>query len=313
MGWNYYGFAPYVSVAERRRNAQREVSKLQKKGKKIQPIIIEGRTIARSFWGKAWCDNLEAYSDYENRIPRGRTYVRNGSVVHLEIRAGAIEALVSGSSLYKVAIQITPVVKTKWTTLCRDCSGGIGSLIELLQGRFSDRVMEIITRKETGLFPAPREIEMSCSCPDSAGMCKHIAAVLYGVGARLDHSPELMFLLRSANHEELITQAASASELAAQATGAAEMSDSEITSVFGIELDTQSEVKPARKPPVKARKAAAKPAKSTAKPTKPKSRALPKKKRIAAGASPAGNASATRKSPRRIASPAASGASDSLA
>lgn len=237
----YYGFRPYVPVAQRRRNAQREVVKLGKKGKVIRPIQIDGRTIARSFWGKAWCENLESYSDFENRLPRGRTYVRNGSVVHLEVRAGEIEAMVSGSSLYRVKISIVPVAKKKWQALCGECAGGIGSLVELLQGRLSDRVMDIITRKETGLFPSPSEIKLKCSCPDWADMCKHVAAVLYGVGARLDQSPELLFLLRSANHEELITQAAAATDLAAKATtGGPELSESEMGAVFGIELDTQA-------------------------------------------------------------------------
>jgi len=239
MSW--FQYRPYVSVAQRRQNAQREVAKLGKKGKTIHPVQLEGRTIARTFWGKAWCDNLESYMDYENRLPRGRTYVRNGSVVHLDIRAGEIEALVSGSSLYKVRIQIAPAAKPKWKTLCRECAGGIGSLVELLQGRFSDQVMSVITRRETGLFPAPKEITLNCSCPDWATMCKHVAAVLYGVGARLDQNPELLFLRRSVNHEELITQAAAAADLSAKATATGgELPESELSGVFGIELDTPS-------------------------------------------------------------------------
>jgi uncharacterized Zn finger protein len=241
MSWNYFGFRPYVSVAERRRSAQREVTKLAKKGKTIQPVNLEGRTIARTFWGKAWCDNLESYMDYENRLPRGRSYVRNGSVVHLEVRAGQIEAMVSGSVLYRVKIGIAPAAAAKWKTLCRECAGGIGSLVELLQGRLSDRVMGIITRKETGLFPSPKEIKLQCSCPDWATMCKHVAAVLYGVGARLDQNPELLFVLRSVDHEDLITRAAAATDLTAKtALAGPELAESEIGSVFGIELDTQT-------------------------------------------------------------------------
>jgi len=241
MSWGYYGFRPYVSVAQRRRNAARETAKLQKRGKVIRPVQLEGRTIANTFWGKAWCDNLESYMDYENRLPRGRTYVRNGSVVHLDIRAGEIEAMVSGSELYKVKINILPAAKPKWKALCRECAGGIGSLVELLQGRLSDRVMSVITRKETGLFPAPKEIKLNCSCPDWATMCKHVAAVLYGVGARLDLQPELLFVLRSVNHEQLITQAVSATDLRAKVpAGRAELSEAEMGAVFGIELDTQS-------------------------------------------------------------------------
>ena len=263
MSWNYYGFRPYVSVAERRRKAERQMAKLAKKGKVIWPVQIEGRTIARSFWGKAWCDNLESYMDYANRLPRGRTYVRNGSVVHLDIRSGEIEATVSGSELYQVKIGITPAAKAKWKRLCHECSGAIGSLVELLRGRFSDHVMGIITRKETGLFPSPAEIELKCSCPDWATMCKHVAAVLYGVGARLDQSPELLFTLRSVNHEELITQAATATDLAGKTSaGGPELAESEIGAVFGIELDTQTATAPtpAAPAPAKARRKASKPA-----------------------------------------------------
>src|SRR5258708_6518956 len=98
MGW-YYGFKPYVSVAQRQAKAKREMARLAKKGQKIEPIQIEGRKIADSFWGKAWCDNLESYSDFSNRLPRGRTYVRNGSVVNLHIEPGTVTAHVSGSEL----------------------------------------------------------------------------------------------------------------------------------------------------------------------------------------------------------------------
>jgi uncharacterized Zn finger protein len=249
-------------VAERRRKAQREMAKLAKKGKAIKPVQLEGRTIARTFWGKAWCDNLESYMDYANRLPRGRTYVRNGSVVHLDIRPGEIEATVSGSELYQVRISIAAAAKAKWKKLCQECAGGIGSLVELLQGRFSDHVMGIITRKDTGLFPAPAEIKLKCSCPDWATMCKHVAAVLYGVGARLDQSPELLFALRSVKHEDLITQAARATDLAGKATAAGpELAESEIGAVFGIELDTRAATtKPARTAatPAKARRQAKK-------------------------------------------------------
>jgi len=276
MSWNHYGFRPYVSVAERRQKAAREMAKLAKKGRVIRPVHIEGRTIAHTFWGKAWCDNLESYMDYENRLPRGRTYVRNGSVVHLDIRSGEIEATVSGSELYRVNISIASAAKAKWKRLCNECSGAIGSLVELLQGRFSDHVMGIITRKETGLFPSPDEIELKCSCPDWATMCKHVAAVLYGVGARLDQSPELLFALRSVNHEELITQAVTATHLTGKsATAGPELAESEIGDVFGIELDTQAAT------PAPAR-TASKPPKSRGKPKKPaprKGRAKAKRKK----------------------------------
>jgi uncharacterized Zn finger protein len=281
MSWYSYGFRPYVSVAERRRKAAREMAKLAKKGKAIKPVQIEGRTIASTFWGKAWCDNLESYMDYANRLPRGRTYVRNGSVVHLDIRPGEIEATVSGSELYQVKISIDAAAKARWKKLCSECAGGIGSLVELLQGRFSDHVMGIITRKETGLFPAPAEINLKCSCPDWATMCKHVAAVLYGVGARLDQSPELLFTLRSVNHEELITQAATATDLAGKTPAAGpELAESELGAVFGIELDTET----AAAAPVAGARAASAPAKPRRKARKSAAARKPAKSKAGASA-----------------------------
>jgi uncharacterized Zn finger protein len=204
MAYGYGGWAPYVPVAERRRKAAQEMEKLRKKGHPVSPVTISGRAIATTFWGKAWCENLESYRDYENRLPRGRTYVRNGSVVDLQIAPLAVTAMVSGSSIYKVSITIAAVPKPQWQSICRDCSGGIDSLVELLQGRLSKAVMERLCRQDRGLFPRPSEIRFKCSCPDSASMCKHIAAVLYGVGSRLDHQPELLFRLRSVNEQDLL-------------------------------------------------------------------------------------------------------------
>ena len=260
-----YGWAPYVSVAQRRRQAAQKMNALRQKGVDVQPVVIDGRKIAKSFWGEAWCAHLESFSDFENRLPRGRTYVRNGSVVHLDIRPGEIEATVSGSELYQVRISITAAARARWKKLCRECAGGIGSLVELLQGRFSEHVMGIITRKQTGLFPAPAEIKLKCSCPDWATMCKHVAAVLYGVGARLDQSPELLFTLRSVNHEELIVQAATATDLAGKTqTAGPELAESEIGAVFGIELDTQT-AQPTKAPVVPVPSAPAKPPRKTRK------------------------------------------------
>jgi hypothetical protein len=208
-----YGWAPYVPVAERRRKALKKMESLRKRGQAISPVTVDGRTIAKTFWGKAWCENLESYSDYENRLPRGRTYVRNGSVLDLQVASGRIKALVSGSEIYTVEVQVHPVAQPHWQSICADCAGSIDSLVELLQGRLSKGVMERISQQRTGLFPSPKEIKLSCSCPDWAEMCKHVAAVLYGVGARLDQQPELLFQLRAVNEKELIASAGKAKAL----------------------------------------------------------------------------------------------------
>ena len=242
MSWMQW--APYVPVAKRRTNALRQMSALRKRGEDIQPIQIEGRTIARSFWGKGWCDHLESFSDFENRLPRGRTYVRNGSVCHLDMRPGRIEAIVSGSELYNIRINIKKLKPAAWKTVKKKCSGRIGSMLELLQGRLSDQVMTVVTDRKQGLFPQPREIQLSCDCPDWAVMCKHVAAVLYGVGSRLDDRPELLFLLRDVDAQELIS--AEMSVPAAATTGDA-LADDQLGDIFGIELDVASERKPAPK------------------------------------------------------------------
>src|SRR5918998_6686151 len=112
----------YVPVAERRKKAAREMERLRKKGHPVAPVLIEGRAIARTFWGRAWCDNLESYRDYESRLPRGRSYVRNGSVVDLQIAPLQVKAMVSGSSIYTVTVSIKAVPKAQWQSLCRDCA-----------------------------------------------------------------------------------------------------------------------------------------------------------------------------------------------
>ncbi len=236
----YGGWPRYIPVAERRKNAAKKATALQKKGQTLRPIQIEGREIARTFWGKSWCKNLENYSDFSNRLPRGRTYVRNGSVIDLQINKGEITAMVSGSSLYTVNVSIRPLEPLKWRALLKQCSGQINSLVELLQGRFSRGVMEVMTCKEQGLFPSPKQISMNCSCPDSAVMCKHVAAVIYGVGTRLDEKPELFFELRNVDHAELITAAVTQNAVNQTTQSKKVLKSAHLSQLFGIELDEEA-------------------------------------------------------------------------
>ena len=233
----YFARRPHISAAEKRRNAEREVAKLKKRGQSIAPVRIEGRTIAKSFWGQAWCANLERYSDYKNRLPRGRSYVRNGSVVDLKIGKGDITAMVAGSELYKIKVSIAPVAKARWKSICRDCAGSIDSLVELLQGRLAKGVMDRVCREGDGLFPSPGEINLACSCPDWAEMCKHVSAVLYGIGARLDEKPQLLFVLRGVDENELIAGAGT-DLLLSKATpyGAKVLDHGDVAALFGLEM-----------------------------------------------------------------------------
>lgn len=233
---SYRNWPRYVPVAEKRKKAETALKKLQKKGQKLSPLSLTSKKIATTFWGKAWCDHLESFSDYENRLPRGRTYVRNGYVVHLGINPGEIEAMVQGSSLYKVKISIKEASKQKWQAIVKACSGKIESAFDLLQGKLSKPVMEVITHKHDGLFPQPKEIELSCSCPDWADMCKHVAAVMYGVGAKLDNEPELLFVLRKVDQADLISEATKIPTATARKSKTA-VSDQSLQNIFGIEIE----------------------------------------------------------------------------
>jgi uncharacterized Zn finger protein len=237
MALGYYGGWPaYVPAAARRQKAAREIARLKKSGQTIAPVVIEGRKIAESFWGKAWCDNLESYRDYENRLPRGRNYVRNGSVVDLRIGSREVRATVVGSAIYSVLITIKPLPAAAWTSICADCAGRVDSLVELLQGKLSKPVMERVCRQADGLFPKPADIKFSCSCPDSASLCKHVAAALYGAGARLDAEPELVFRLRAVDASEIFANLDAGLPAARSGAAAARLAAGDLSGIFGIEL-----------------------------------------------------------------------------
>jgi uncharacterized Zn finger protein len=243
---DFYDWRSYVTASARRRQAAQQLARLKQKGQDVSPVVIDGRTIAKTFWGKAWCANLERYSDYANRLPRGRSYVRGGSVVDLRIAPGAVRALVSGSSLYRVQVTIAPLPKPRWRAVCRDCAGAIDSLVELLQGRFPEPVAARICDPKKGLFPSPSEIVFTCSCPDWASMCKHVAAVLYGIGARLDTQADLLFVLRKVKEQDLIARAGRDLPDAARALPSSKVLDAgDLSELFGIEIAPPS--RPARK------------------------------------------------------------------
>jgi uncharacterized Zn finger protein len=234
-GWDYGGWPEYVSAAEKKAQAAKKIAQLTREGRVLSPVHIQGRAIATTFWGKAWCTNLEGYGDDENRLPRGRTYARNGSVIDLQLAKGEITALVQGSSLYEVSVRVKPVAPATWKKVTAACAGKIDSMVELLAGRLSNGVMEIICRRGKGLFPEPRELTFECSCPDYASMCKHVAAVFYGVGARLDLAPELLFKLRGADQLDLI-RAATVGAGKGPSRKSTNQLKGKLQNIFGIEL-----------------------------------------------------------------------------
>lgn len=266
MGWSNYDHSFYPrrpNSAERRATAAREAKRMEKKGSAARPIEIEGRQIAKTFWGKAWCTHIECLSDFSSRLDRGRTYVRNGSVFHLDITPGKVVARVAGSEIYNITVGIEPLGKVQWQRIKQACAGQITSAVELLSGKLSDATMRMLTDPVTGMFPPARDFDTDCSCPDFARLCKHLAAVLYGVGARLDAAPELLFTLRGVDPTELLSSAATGLVTAPKGKSTKKtVSATDLADVFGIELATDEEPTPAVE---------AKPAK-TKKATKPKAK-----------------------------------------
>ena len=269
--WSGNYWEPRKSAAQRRVEAAQMVREAARSGKPMSPVVLAGRKIAETFWGKAWCDNLERYQDFAYRLDRGRSYLRSGSVIHLSIAAGQVVAKVNGSDLYDVVIHIDAVKPDAWRAIQRDCAGGIGSRLDLLAGRLSAPVMTRMCADRTGMFPAPSAIRFTCSCPDYATMCKHVAAVMYGIGARLDAAPELLFTLRKVSADELLASALS--HLPAKPSPNRVLATGGLAALFGLELADPANPAPhtakPTKPVAKHTKPVAKHTKPVAKLTKP--------------------------------------------
>ena len=257
-GW---GYPRYVSVAEKKAKAAKKLKTLKKKRPDIKPVVIEGRTLARTWWGKSWNKNLERYADYTNRIGRGRSYVRHGAVLDLKIDSGKVTALVQGSTSkpYEVVINIKAISQTNWRTIKKQCQGKLKSLQDLLAGKFPKTLGEIFFAEGKGLFPTPQAISFNCSCPDWASMCKHVAATLYGVGARFDEDPSLFFKLRRADTGDLIARAVKdkTDELLKKTKkkSAKVIDDADLSDIFGIEIDNKPDFSKKRTKTLKKRSA----------------------------------------------------------
>jgi len=204
MTMSWYGFREYVPVAKKKEKAAKQVEKLRKKNADLSPVIIEGNKIAKTWWGEAWCRNLESYADFRNRIGRGSAYVKNGFVIDLKIEEGLISGMVVGTNLYTVKINIDILDANRKKNIIKVIGRRIESVSDLIEGKFPKELGQLFLTQGNGLFPSPGEIHMNCTCPDWADMCKHVAAVPYGVGARLDQDPLLFFKLRSVDVNDFI-------------------------------------------------------------------------------------------------------------
>jgi uncharacterized Zn finger protein len=257
LAWYTYGLPKSMTVGERRAKALRAAEMLGRK-QKLDPVFIQG-SLASTWWGRAWNRNLEGYADYSNRLPRGRSYARHGSVIDLRIDAGSVTALVQGSgpSPYQVNIAIETVSPAARKALAEACSGKLESAEALLGGGFPVEMERLLTAEKTGLFPHPRSIRFSCSCPDSAALCKHVAAALYGVGSRLDRDPSLFFRLRKVEMEDLVSRAVKEEArklLRTEGTGESArlgVDDAGLGALFGIDLEAYGKHAPASSVPIR--------------------------------------------------------------
>ncbi len=236
MSYHYRQFPEYISVHERKVRATAHVEKQKKLGKLMRPVLpISGSQIAETFWGRAWCTHVEQFADMDNRLSRGRSYVRHGAVVDLVLEPGQAVAQVLGSALYKVEIRVRALRPRKWAALVKRCHGQIDTLVDLLGGQLSPAVMRLLTEPGGGILPESDEIDFSCSCPDFSVMCKHVSAVLYAIGSRLDIDQGHLFVLRQVDCTELVGQAAQGVAYleSANTTG---LTDADLSGLFGIDL-----------------------------------------------------------------------------
>lgn len=232
----YGGFYSYTSVADKQRKAQKYIQKMEKSGIVLHPIE-ENSKPGSTWWGKAWNQNMTRYADLENRVSRGHSYVRNGFVLDMTIEKGVVKALVAGSSSTPYSVKVLFDVLTE-SELCKVneiCGQRIDSLEDLIFGRFPKDLGESFLDL---LFPSPSAIHFSCSCPDSAYMCKHIAAVIYGIGVRLDEDPLLLFSLRGIDSATLIRSSLESrtKTLLANASKPSDriLDQSEVSKLFGL-------------------------------------------------------------------------------
>ena len=246
MSWyGGYGYGDYYrqpTMAELGQKARASAAQLERKGRMLTPALVEGRTIARTWWGKAWVSNIERYADFSNRVGRGKRYVRAGCVIDLQVSKSRIEAVVQGSRKkpYEVSVYIEPMGDEAFAALLERCSTRADSLESLVAGDFPQEMKNQLTAGRDGIFPAPALVRFDCSCPDSALMCKHIAAAIMGVAPLLDANPLLLFELRGINTQDLVKRSVEQklnlmlANADAPSPRILDVSDDELTRLFGV-------------------------------------------------------------------------------
>ena len=245
MAVRYDSFDPFSTDRQNRQSLtkqdrlQQMVKQLQDEGRVLHPAKADGKKIAKSFWGYSWVRHIESYQDYESRLPRGRSLLRNNAVLDLTITGNQAEALVFDQELYEIRIIMEPVDPAQLKQIQTLCAGKINSLLDLIQGNLSEDILQILSDPEKGLFPRYDEIRFICNCLDDSILCKHAAAVLYGIGPVLDQKPDLFFSLRGIDYSMLFSgiDAEKITDDPQTSDQTAAFHDIDLEKTFGIELD----------------------------------------------------------------------------
>ncbi|MBO4336878.1 MAG: hypothetical protein J5842_02240 [Lachnospiraceae bacterium] len=239
--WNDTKVYDQPSAQDLKQKAMASVRRAGKKGKDYEPVICRNKrgALCNSWWGQAWCDNLERYADYASRLDRGRSYVRSGTIIDLKIDGGKVTAKVQGRrrTPYKVEVRVGRLSEENCQKIIDRCIRRIESLETLAKGEFPEELKELFT-EDGALFPTPKEISFSCSCPDWAMMCKHVAAVMYGIGLRFDENPFYFFKLRGIDPDRFIDVAVEnrVERMLANADVVSDriIEDADFTELFGV-------------------------------------------------------------------------------
>ncbi len=218
-----------LRAAELETLAAARLAELQAAGEELHPVVSRSRALVSHFWGKAWMRHLAACEAGGLCLAPGRTLLRHGCVLDVQLAPGLIRARVSTQRLEEVELHLAPLDEERQAELVQLCQGRIDSLVSLMEGRVDETVLAPLCDPQLGLLPEPADWRMHCSCADWAEPCPHAAAAIYAAGVLIDADPSLLFTLRSLDPATLLrpTAQAEASDFAAGDLG----------KLFGIELD----------------------------------------------------------------------------
>jgi uncharacterized Zn finger protein len=171
---------------------------------------------SRTWWGQRFIAALEQFTD-PGRLGRGRSYASGGRILDYTLAKGTVTARVRGSinpyfgvykePIYTTSITIKAISAANWTKVIRRIASRADLVTKLLMNEMPDTIEDVFSELDLHLLPhSERDFVTTCSCPDYANPCKHIAGVYYLLASALDNDPFLMFELRGLSRDDLRTE-----------------------------------------------------------------------------------------------------------